>query len=157
MKNYFFIVLILTVVSCNNTTEKKFDKLNELSWLEGNWENTLGEGLIVENWSKLNDSVFTAKSYFIRGKDTLHFENIELKLTDEDLFYIATVEGQNNNEPVKFKLNPNTESSFMFENPTHDYPQKIEYKKISDTILSATVSGIQEGKVTSDTYILNKK
>lgn len=157
MKKYILLLSAFLIISCNNKSNKSFDKLNEMSWLNGKWENKLGDGKIVENWKKTNDSVFSGASYFIKGKDTLHFERIELKQIDENLFYIATVQGQNNNEPVEFKLNPNTEVSFSFENPTHDYPQTIEYKKLSDNQLSAKVSGTQDGKLSSDTYILNKK
>lgn len=157
MKKYFYILFGFLIVACNKNSDKKFEKLNELSWLEGNWGNKLHDGNLVENWTKENDSTFTAKSFYIKGKDTLHFEDIKLTQRKEDVFYIATVKGQNNDEPVEFKLNPNTESGFSFENPTHDYPQTIEYKKLSNNQMSATVSGKMEGKVNSDTYILNKK
>lgn len=157
MKKYIVFVFVITVVSCKLNSKKEFEKLNELSWLLGKWENKLGEGKIVENWNKTNDSVYTAESFFIKGKDTLHVEKIVLIQNNDDVFYIATVQGQNMNQPVEFKLNQENEGSFSFENPTHDYPQKIEYKKVTDSQMSATVSGKQEGKINSDTYILNKK
>lgn len=157
MKKIVCAFTVVLFISCADNSNKKFEKLNELSWLDGNWGNKLGEGNLVENWTKSNDSTYTAKSYYIKGKDTLHVENITVTQRKEDVFYIATVKGQNNDEPVEFKLNPNTEVGFAFENPSHDYPQKIEYKKLSDNQMSATVSGKQEGKISSDTYILNKK
>lgn len=151
------LFLIALMISCNQNSKKKFEKLQQISWLEGNWENKLDDGLLIEKWKKNNDSVYLGKSYFIRGNDTLHFESIELIQRNDDLLYIPTVKGQNNNEPIEFKLSKSTENTFTFENSSHDYPQTIEYKKVTNSQLSATVSGNQDGKVSSDVYLLNKK
>lgn len=155
-----FIGLIITYVfvsSCNSNSKKRYDKLEELSWLIGNWSNKSDDGLLIENWKKSNDSTYLAKSFYIRGKDTLHHESIELIQNEEDLFYIPTVKGQNNNEPISFKLVDENEKSFIFKNNSHDYPQTIEYIKINDKQLNAIVSGTQDGQTTSDTYVLHKK
>ena len=50
-----------------------------------------------------------------------------------------------------------TENEFAFENPKHDYPQKIVYKKVSDTNLVATISGKQQGKPSSESFPMTKK
>jgi hypothetical protein len=45
----------------------------------------------------------------------------------------------------------------VFENPKHDYPQKIRYQLNSDKSLIATISGIQKGKESSESYLMQKK
>lgn len=90
-------------------------------------------------------------------KDTLHSESIVLTQTKEALIYRPTVKGQNNDQPVDFKLTSDLENSFTFENPKHDYPQKIVYKKLNDKSLVATISGIQQGKQSSESYPMKKK
>jgi hypothetical protein len=45
----------------------------------GNWESKSDEGTLTESWSKVNDSTFQATSYFIKEKDTIHFETITLQ------------------------------------------------------------------------------
>ena len=42
------------------------------------------------------------------------------------------------------------------ENPDHDYPQKITYKKVNDTNIMATISGRQQGKPTSESFKMTK-
>jgi len=151
-------VSILMFISCKNKSEKKFDKLEKLNWLIGNWENEMPEGVLTETWTKDNDSTFSGTTYFIMNKkDTVHSETIILKQVNDELVYRPTVKGQNNDEPVDFILSSESENSFSFENPKHDYPQKIVYKKVNETKLVATISGLQQGKQSSERYQMIKK
>lgn len=162
MKSYKIPLIALLAVmgmsSCKDTaSENKFEKLNKMEWLVGNWEQKLPDGLVSESWIKENDSTFTGKSYFTKEEDTIHLESIVLTQKDDELLYIPTVSGQNNDEPVTFKMKSDIENSFSFENPTHDYPKKITYKKVSDTSLIATISGKQQGKESNESYTMTKK
>jgi hypothetical protein len=157
MKNILGILITIFLVSCQSKSEKKFDKLEKMNWLIGKWENKLPEGLLTETWSQINDSTFTATSFFIIDKDTVHSESIELTQLKDELIYRPTVNGQNNDEPVDFKLSSESENTFTFENLKHDYPQKIVYKKVNETNLVATISGIQQGKQSSESYPMKRK
>ena len=157
MKIALRILSILLFFSCQNKSEKKFDKLEKLNWLIGNWEQKLPDGILKENWTKENDSIFSGDSYFINTKDTVHFESIKLFQKDEELMYSAKVVGQNNDEAVDFKLTSDIVNSFTFENPGHDYPQKITYKKVNETNLVATISGKQQGEQSTESYAMKKK
>jgi hypothetical protein len=149
---------MLMFISCQNKSEKKFDKLEKMNWLLGNWKNEMAEGVLTETWNKENDSTFSGTTYFIiNKKDTIHSEVIILTQINDELVYRPTVKGQNNDEPVDFKLSSESENSFSFENPKHDYPQKIVYKKVNETSLVTTISGIQQGKQSSESYPMKKK
>jgi hypothetical protein len=129
-----------------------------MNWLLGNWENEMPEGVLTETWTKENDSTFSGTTYFlINKKDTVHSEAIILSQLNDELVYRPTVKGQNNDESVDFKLSSVSENSFSFENPKHDYPQKIVYKKVNETNLVATISGMQQGKQSSESYPMKKK
>lgn len=154
---FLSVVSFFCLMSCQNKSDKKFDKLEKMSWLVGSWEQKLPEGTLVESWKKENDSTFTGTSYFVKEKDTMHSESVVLTQMKEDLFYIPTVIGQNNDEPVSFKLTSDTENTFTFENPAHDYPQKITYKKVNDDNMLASISGKQLEKVTSESYSMKRK
>lgn len=158
MKKLILSLATLSIIACQNKSEKKFDELEKMSWLVGEWENKMPDGVLTETWTKANDSSYTGKTLFIKDKDTLHSEDIVLTQKGETLLYIPTVKGQNDNKPVEFKITESkTENEFAFENPAHDYPQKIVYKKVSDTNLVATISGKQQGKPTSESYPMSKK
>ena len=126
-------------------------------WLIGTWETKTDGGDLIEIWSKTNDSTYTGGSYFIKSKDTLHHESIVMSQKGEEVFYVPTVKGQNNDQPVSFKMTKQTADEMVFENPKHDYPQKIIYKQIAKDSMVATISGIQQGKPSSDSYPMKKK
>jgi hypothetical protein len=148
---------LVCLVSCQDKSSNKFEKLQKMDWLTGTWEQKLPDGTVTEIWIKENDSTFSGKSYFVKEKDTIHLETIVLSQKNENLLYIPTVAGQNNDEPVTFKSTLEAENTFTFENPQHDYPQKIVYKKISNDRLIATISGKQQGKQTQESYTMTKK
>ena len=150
-------IAIVLLVSCQKKSETKFDKLQKMVWLVGEWEQKLPEGTVKEIWKKENDSTLSGKSFFIKEEDTIHRETIVLKQDKDNLLYIPTVTGQNNDEPVTFTLSSDVENNFTFENPTHDYPQKISYKNINATTLMTTISGIQQTKPSQESYSLTKK
>jgi hypothetical protein len=104
MKNVVILAVVVVFIACQNKSEKNFDELEKMSWLVGEWENKMPDGILTETWTKANDSTFTGKTLFIRDKDTLHSEEIVLTQKGETLLYIPTVKGQNDNKPVEFKI-----------------------------------------------------
>ena len=151
-----FILLLLALVSCKDSDANEKEKIKAANWLLGNWENKAVDGTLTEYWKKVNDSTFQAQSYFVKEKDTLHFESITLQQKGEVLTYTATVVGQNDDKPVAFKLTTATEKQMVFENPKHDYPQKISYTQITPDSLVAKISGIQQGKPSSEQFSMKK-
>ncbi|WP_269242086.1 DUF6265 family protein [Flavobacterium limnophilum] len=148
----FFI--ILTFASCGKS--KVVSKIVGIDWLLGKWENKSDDGHLVETWTKANDSLFIGESYFIKDKDTLHSEKIQLKQKGENLLYVSSIKGQNNDKPITFIHKPEIEKQLFFENPKNDYPKKIAYKRIAKDRLIMEISGIQQGKPSSDRYSMKK-
>ncbi|MEO6174047.1 MAG: DUF6265 family protein [Flavobacterium circumlabens] len=151
------LMLLAVIVSCQKKESVEKDKIKIADWLIGNWENKSPDGLLIENWQKVNDSTFSATSYFIKEKDTLHFEKIVLSQKGEKLTYSATVNGQNNDKAIDFPSTSETETKLVFENPQHDYPQKITYTKGANNTLTAEVTGKLQGKLTTERFIMVKK
>ncbi|MDL2141939.1 DUF6265 family protein [Flavobacterium tructae] len=150
-------VLLIAAVSCQKKDSAEKDKIKVADWLIGNWENKSPEGILTENWQKLNDSTFSAASYFIKEKDTIHLENIVLSQKEETLTYFATVKGQNDDKPVAFQSTAESDKQLVFENPKHDYPQKITYTKGANNTLTAEISGSLNGKPSSEKFVMTKK
>ncbi|WP_409209618.1 DUF6265 family protein [Flavobacterium sp.] len=153
-KSLLLFLLILLIFACENSNKNAI--LKKSNWLIGKWERNSAKGNLKEIWKPKNDSTFIGESYFIKGKDTLHFENIQIQQTAEDLAYISTIMGQNKDKPITFIQNKEEEKQLVFENLTNDYPQKITYSKISKDRIMIQISGIQQGKLSSDRYILKK-
>jgi hypothetical protein len=151
------LMLLLAIVSCKKTESVEKDKIKIADWLIGTWENKSPDGVLTETWQKVNDSTFSATSYFIKTKDTLHSEKIILSQKGEMLMYSATVNGQNNDKAIDFGSTTETENKLVFENPSHDYPQKITYTKSSNNTIIGEISGNLRGKMTTERFIMLKK
>ena len=148
------LLLLLTILSCKKG--EKTNLLNEIDWLIGTWENNSDKGNLLEIWKKENDSVYSGQSFYIKAKDTLHFESIQLKQISDSLLYSSSVKGQDNDLALDFRLTSKTQNQFVFENPKNDYPKKIVYKLISKDSLVAIISGIQQGKASSETFSMKR-
>lgn len=74
----------------------------------------------------------------------------------ENLFYISTIKGQNNDKPIQFNHNTEIEKQLVFENPKNDYPQKIIYTRIPNTKILIQIEGIQQGKPSSMRFAMKK-
>lgn len=138
-----FIVLL---VACqpkakpNSTETSNYKELQKVHWLKGTWQRQSAKGILTESWQQLDDSTFSGRSFFVSNGDTVSSESIRLAQRKETLYYIPTVADQNEGKPVVFTLTNLTDSSFTFENPTHDFPQKIEYRFQKPDSLIAEVS-----------------
>ena len=159
-KYVFLSCLCASLIACNNPMkqekDKQFEKLEKASWLIGSWENSSEEGLSIEKWKRESDSTYSGESYFVIGKDTVFSEKISLIQSDNKLYYIPTVNNQNNGQSIKFALSSSTENKIVFENSKHDFPQKIEYKLITSDSLVAQVSVKIDGKMKVETFPMKK-
>jgi Domain of unknown function (DUF6265) len=155
-------ILLLSIVSCNKYDAngniiKDYDELEKANWMLGEWEKTDSLGTLREIWERLDDSTFVGLSYYIQNKkDTLHMEQVELMQNGDHLIYSATIKGENNDSPIPFQMTKDEDSLLVFENPKHEYPQKIQYKLMKNGSLVALISGKQNGKNSSENYPMNK-
>lgn len=155
-KKITFLLLTLSLFSCNPSGKTEKDKIKAAHWLLGKWENKTSDGTLSEIWEKVNDSTFEGESYFVKSQDTIHAESIILQQKGEQLSYKTIIQGQNGNKPMIFPLTEEAENLFVFENHKQDYPQKIQYKFISKDRFSAEISGIQASKPFAEKYLMTK-
>jgi len=120
--------------------------------MAGTWKINTGSGSIVEQWHIANDSTLSGKSSFVKnGTDTIPQETIELAFRNGDWYYIPTVKNQNNSQPVSFKVILLKGSEFISENPAHDFPQRIAYRRIKNQLF-ASIEGRRNGKYSKQNF-----
>lgn len=149
-----FATTVLVVLS--SWTINYENHIEKAEWLIGTWENKTSRGSIYETWSKVNDTEFSGKSYALKERDTILFESIRLVQEEGTLFYIPTVKKQNAGLPVRFALKVTTDTTLVFENPQHDFPQMISYTKIDKTHLIAEISGVKNGQARKQVFPMQK-
>ncbi len=140
-----FIAIVGLILFCAWTIKQTND-IKKAEWLLGTWENKTPKGSIYETWTETNENEFSGKSYIIKEKDTIVFENIQIVQEQDRLFYIPIIKTQNNGLPVRFTAKIISETQLVFENMQHDFPQIISYTKISMDSLVAEISGTKNGQ-----------
>lgn len=132
------------------------DQLRDLHWLAGWWQQVTPEGTIFETWVKNEDGSMAGSGGFIKGTDTMVSETIALKVIDNVVQYIPTVKDQNNGAPVPFKMTYAAADSFLFENPGHDFPDKITYRRIDAQHMTARISGTPGGNPHAEAFEMTR-
>ncbi|MFZ1677388.1 MAG: DUF6265 family protein [Saprospiraceae bacterium] len=103
-------------------------KIKPFLWLSGTWEMYRSAGgTRLEIWTPYTDESIVGRGLMFNDKDTTMLEQIQLVSRDKDFYYIATVPDQNNGNPIEFKLVKTEGQVYTFENPHHDFPQRIVY------------------------------
>jgi hypothetical protein len=161
------VTAIMVLTSCGSETSDKTSSptadvsaetvgsMNDFEWLNGWWQNSLPEGIVFEQWTGTNGTL-SGRGGFIKGTDTMIAETISLEQAGKDILYIPTVNGQNNGQPVPFKLTFASADSFVFQNPEHDFPTVITYHKLSENTMTARISGKINGEEQSEAFHLSR-
>ena len=126
--------------------QKDLSQIAKTHWLLGSWRGTGGEASFSEHWEVRDDSTLYGRGYVVVGKDTVSAETISLVQRGGRLFYEPAVSGQNGGRAVSFESTEISDSSLVFENPEHDFPQKISYRRMGADSLLASISGQLHGK-----------
>jgi hypothetical protein len=160
--SFYVLIFCISAFSCKkeqnsvDTTPKKYAQLEKANWFLGNWENVTEEMTFKEIWKQENDSAFVGESFVTVKKDTVFYEKVYLKERNDSLFYIVSVKEQNKEQPVSFYLTTATDNQVVFENPKHDFPNKIAYNKFGNDSILATIYGIKKGKEVSENFPMKK-
>lgn len=159
MKNKNVIIVIFTaltlLISCKKEEvkpeieTKHYPKLEKAKWFLGNWENVTKESVSKEIWIQKNDSTLFGESFTTVEKDTVFYEQMDLVERNDSLICTISVKNQNKEKPVSFYLTQSTDNKMVFENPKHDFPNKIEYNKVGNDSIFAKIYGTENGKPTS--------
>lgn len=138
MKAVFVALAILLSFEIN--AQDKFP-----GFLAGTWKVSGKE--IYEHWDKTESPNLRGLGYKMRNGLPEVTEYIELRKEGSEIFLVATVPTQNNGKSIHFKLTGFGER-YTFENPKHDFPQKIVYEPINDGNVQVSLFGKGEGPMT---------
>jgi Domain of unknown function (DUF6265) len=137
------IISSFTHAQQNKYSEKDFGSLHSLA---GTWKMETPRGPMFERWVMADSHKLVGKSYKMKNADTIVLEKLELAFVKGAIFYTSVVSDQNNQRPIPFKLVSAGDNKFIFENKSHDYPQRIIYQLVSTDSVHARIEGTKNGK-----------
>lgn len=110
-----------------------------MSWIEGKWVST-DVNNYTEVWKRVNDTCYQGLSMSPADTDSLVEERLQIVLRKNAIHFINKIEEQTEEAMTQdFVLITNTPDSLVFSNKGLNYPNKITYKKISETIIKVNV------------------
>lgn len=117
--------------------------LARLAWLAGCWAADGGEPGSVEQWMAPAGGAMLGMSRTVRGGRVAEHEFLQIR-TDAAgaLEYVAKPSGQ---PGARFALVRLTDTEAVFENPGHDFPQRIVYAQAGPGRLAARIEGSRGG------------
>lgn len=124
-------------------TGSKPPDLTELSWISGSWAGTQDAVEMDEMWqTPKGNSMLGVHRDVVKGR-TVSFEFLRIEATSTGITYWGGPEGK---PPSPFRLVELKNKRVIFENPEHDFPQRIIYWLSDDGALHAKIEGTENGK-----------
>ena len=111
-------------------------KLSDFAWLTGTWLLDRGASRTEEHWSTPASNGMLGTSRTLRGDRMVEFEFLRIVARDGAIFYLAQPGGR---PATEFKLTSFDGTTAIFENPQHDFPKRILYKRNHDGSLTARI------------------
>ncbi|MBM4130063.1 hypothetical protein FJ250_03410 [bacterium] len=108
------------------------------AWLAGTWEMGEAGDLTEEHWLPPRGDSMLAVSRTVSAGRLAWFETVVLRETGDGLVFEAHPAGQPGGS---FPAVTVTDSLLVFENPAHDFPQRIGYRRTDDGGLEAWIEG----------------
>lgn len=143
IKHYSLIGACLLFIGAANAQETK-TTIADLAWLAGCWDGSGGGRESLEQWMKPSGQTMLGMSRTVADGKTVDYEFMQVRQQDGNIFYVAKPSGQ---EEASFKLVKYENKEAVFENPEHDFPQRVIYRLEKDGSLAAAIEGMSKGKL----------
>ena len=117
--------------------------LERLGWLAGCWAAEQGEAGSVEHWLPLAGGTMLGIGRTVKNGRTVEHEFMQIRLNAEGQpVFIAQPSRQ---KEATFVATSIGERAVTFENPTHDFPQRVIYRAVGESGLAARIEGQRNG------------
>jgi hypothetical protein len=121
----------------------------QVGWMAGCWERVAGTRRIEEQWMAPRGGLMLGMSRTMAGDTLREYEQVALFEREGRLVYAATPARQ---APAEFSSIAVSDSAVIFENPSHDFPQRVLYRRRGADSLIARVEGMRDGRLRGSDY-----
>jgi hypothetical protein len=133
--------------------DKPTESIDSLAWMAGAWAGTMGRAAIEEHWIAPRGRTMLAVSRTTVGDRTVAFEFLRVEQRPNGIVYVAQPGGR---PPTDFRLTASGRESATFENPQHDHPKIIRYRR-EGTTLVAEVEGDEKGQHVKQSFTFTRQ
>lgn len=149
MKKNILIAFIAFIFIGKNAHAQVNDCLKKFSWLKGTWKMEEKASVLVEEWTAGGSGSIKCRSYEVKGNDTTLIERATIScIAGKQVFtYYPVINSPGENiMPVTFALISEENGTYIFENPEHDFPQRVVYQIVNADECHAWIEGKEKGR-----------
>jgi hypothetical protein len=146
MRSPAFAILVLVPVGSPAAlgAQAGAGRVSQLAWLAGCWEQNTGRQVVEEQWTRPRGGIMLGSGRTLRGDSLVEYEQVRIEERGGRLVYAAKPSGQ---APADFTGTTVSDTAVTFENPAHDFPQRVMYRRAGRDSLLARVEGGRHGTV----------
>jgi len=124
-------------------------EITSLAWMSGTWAGVKDGVSSEESWTAPGGGAMLAVHRDVREGRMAGFEFLRIDTDKDGLTYWASPGGR---PATPFRLKEAGPRRVVFENPTHDFPQRILYWLGDDLKLHARIEGTSNGKPAAEEW-----
>jgi hypothetical protein len=143
-KSTVALTAILAVVATGPARGTEPVTIDGVAWLQGCWLSDSPQRTIEEQWMAPRGGAMLGMGRTVRGAAMAEYEVVVLRERDGQLVYQAHPSGQ---PSAEFPLRELTDTSVLFENLRHDFPQRVGYRRDGSGLLLAWIEGTSKGQL----------
>jgi hypothetical protein len=126
----------------------------DLDWLAGCWISVGGEAGSGEQWMAPAGGTLLGVGRTVKNGRTVAHEFMQIReIEPGKIAFIARPSGQ---AEATFPLTKAAEREVVFENPQHDFPQRVIYRLDGEGVLRASIEGLSKGQLKTVEFPLKK-
>jgi len=137
------VMLLLSSAALAAAGSAPVPRLERIAWLQGCWQAQSPTRVIEENWMAPRGGAMLGVGRTVRGDSLAEYELIVLRESEAGLAYEAHPSGQ---AVATFTAREASDSVVVFSDPTHDFPQRVGYRRVGADSLVAWIEGERGGR-----------
>jgi Domain of unknown function (DUF6265) len=116
--------------------------VKDVAWISGCWDYTRNGRHVAESWTSVEGGTLMGISRTVVNGTTTEWEFLIIRDSTTGLEYVAKPSGQ---AEATFRAATASATEVVFENPAHDFPKKIIYKRDGSALI-ASIEGPMNGQ-----------
>ncbi len=146
------VVLVVSAFVAAGPQDSKKSKpaakgIEQLAWMAGSWKDAKENQSAEEHWTAPAGNLMVGMHRDVMGKKAF-FEYLRIEEKRGKVTYVASPMGRGE---TRFPMTKCEKQRVVFENPEHDFPQRIVYW-LEDGTLHARAEATKDGEVRGQTW-----
>jgi hypothetical protein len=108
------------------------------TWMAGCWAGSRGDERFTERWLLADPTTLLGLSHTVKAGKVTAFEFLRVIVKSGKVVYVAQPNGV---APTEFAATDVTANQIVFENPKHDFPKRVIYRRSGGEQLTASIDG----------------